>query len=225
VTTYAYWEYLWLLADDDCLSSFSIGYILEIIKDGNPNNIFHEPFFSENIHVSVQKSQNLYKSFLWIDDYIDYLDKSQKKYKDLISYFSFYSAAIVRTDYWRKSLSSIDEVSLNSNYFPHELPLYHDLKDKKIVVPDSTLVIGRLLNESYPWSTVLIRDLKTVMNYIEKQNALETFPARKRVKKICVQGWSRTILLGILLRKLGVDYKKNPLLKKLYFFYKKFVQG
>jgi hypothetical protein len=98
------------------------------------------------------------------------------------------------------------------------------LQDKKIIIPDNVFVVGRILNESYGWSTRLISDLKDCMNSIEYNNHLQWNQKWQKIKKICLRGWKKTIYLWIVLRKLRCNYKTNPFFKKIYYLYKKYLQ-
>ena len=70
----------------------------------------------------------------------------------------------------------------------------------------------------------LVTEFDEVMDYIEKQNDLAGNKKRQEIKKICLVGWSRTIRWGILIKKLGINYKKNKILKAVYYLYKRFIQ-
>jgi hypothetical protein len=80
---------------------------------------------------------------------------------------------IARADYRLSSVPNIDPELILPSSFPHEYPAYFDLRDKIIVVPKAHLAIGRILNESYPGSMMLVKHFQLVMNYIEKQNDLK----------------------------------------------------
>ena len=224
ISNYIQSKYIVFLADDDCLTSFALPNIIEIIKKTNFDILFHRPDFSEKLDKKPIEKSNTFKIFSWAQEYIKFLYENEKKYKNLICYFSFYSAVIAKTEYWLEALANSDEKLLRTNNFPHEILHYYDLKEKTIVIPDNTFVLWRLLNEWYPGSKVLIGDLKEIMNYVEKQNNLKDLQQRKIIKKICIRWWSRTILLWILIKKLHINYKTNGFLKKIYFLYKKFVQ-
>lgn len=223
-TRYATGEYIISLADDDAITDYAISYLTEIVEKTQFDILFHKPVFAESIDIPVTMLPNEFSLFQWINEYLVYLHEHEKQYKHLISFFSFQSAFVVKASYWHDALAHIDRTPYVHNEFPHEFPEYFDLKEKIIVVPHSTLGIGRILNESYPWSTALIEDLHEVMDYIEQQNDLSANTTRKELKKICINGWTRMIYLWIWIRKLGLDYKKNPILKALYYFYKKYIQ-
>lgn len=223
-TKHAVWKYIAVLADDDCYTDYAIPYILEIIEKTNADIIIHKPYFSEDINVSMTLVPNEWNAFEWIRNYIQHLSVYEKQYKSLISFFSFWSTLIARADYRLSSVPNIDPELILPSSFPHEYPAYFDLRDKIIVVPKAHLAIGRILNESYPGSMMLVKHFQLVMNYIEKQNDLKWFGPRHEVKSICLKGRTRTIRLWILIKKLHLDYKQNPFLKKLYFLYKRFVQ-
>lgn len=224
ISKYATWKYLFLVADDDWITDFSLDYLIEILEDSEFDILFHKPFFSENIDVSIVKSPNTFSKFQGINEFLTHLLHHERQYKELISYFSFYSSVVVKSTYRAEAIINIDFENLKSNSFPHEMMNYFNLTDKVIIIPDSTFVVGRLLNESYPSSTILIDHLKQIMQYIEWHNMLSDKPHWNKIKDICVSGRSRTIRMGILLKKLHIDYKNNWLLKKLYFIYKRFFQ-
>lgn len=224
ISDYIHSKYILFLADDDCLTKFSLSNILEIIKKTNFDILFHMPKFSEKLNQQPAENSNTFYEFPWIQEYLNYLHVHEKWYKHLISYFSFYSAVMVKTDYRLEWIKYVDEAILRSNSFPHEFLHYFDLKNKAIVIPNNTFVLWRLLNESYPWSKSLIKEFDEVMNYIEKQNWLKYHQSWISIKKTCVRWRSRTILLWIWIKNLRLNYKKNSLLKKLYFLYKRFFQ-
>jgi hypothetical protein len=63
------------------------------------------------------------------------------------------------------------------------------------------------------------------MDIIEEANGLQKSKKRKILKKTVISWWRKTIMLGRVLRRLHIDYKKNPVFRKLYFFYKKHIQN
>lgn len=224
VTEYAQWEYIFMLADDDSLADFAIENVIEMIEKTKFDILLHKPFFSEHITISLPGVRNTYTVLAGMKEFITELHKRENQYKHLISYFSFYSSKIVKAEYLHDARNNVDKELLAKNNFPHELVNYYNLKDKVIVMPDSTLVIWRILNESYPWAKILIKDFDEVMDYIEKNNDLSESSDWKEIKKICVDGRTRTINLWIAVKKLGINYKQNRFLKAIYFLYKKFVQ-
>lgn len=224
VTEYAQWKYIRLLADDDCLTDFALEYVLDIIKKTDFDLMLAGVQFSENTNIKVNKKHNSFNVFNWIGEYILYLYDHNLSYQNLISFFSFYSIVIVKNSYFKKWLNSKKSFLWNTNNFPHDIIVYHNLKDKKIVIPNNAFVIGRILNESYGWSKKLISDLEDCMNTIEHNNDLQWNQKWKKIKNICIRGWKRTICLWILLKKLKINYKTNKFLKKIYYFYKKYLQ-
>jgi len=116
---------------------------------------------------------------------------------------------VVKSSYRKESYSLVDKEVMMDNEFPQEFPPYFDLKDKIIVLTDSTFVKGRLLNAQYFGSLKLINDFKITMNFIEKQNSLESLPAWKAIKRICITGWTRTMYIGIVISKLHLNYKQT----------------
>lgn len=224
IIKYAKWDYILYVADDDTITDFALEYILELINKTNFDVLIHKPIFSENLNIPMNKKENTFDEYNWINEFIINLWKKEKEYKYLISYFSFYSSVVAKREYLLNALQNTDNKILMRNSFPHEFLTYYNLQNSKIITPHNTFVIWRLLNESYPGTTTLIKNIHEVFNYIEKRNNLINNPQRKIIKKICVSGWTRTIYLWILLKKLHIDYKKNRVLKKVYFLYKKYVQ-
>ncbi len=225
IGNYVHGSYMLLLADDDRLVTGALKYLINILSKKEIDIFFHKPYFSEQVNVlpevEINPSANLYSG---IASYISDLHHRTREYKDLISLFSFYSSIIVRTTYRQYALEKSNTAVLKENSFPHEIVAFYDLKDKKIAYSEQHLVVGRLLNESYPSSTKLITHLTEVMNYIEQQNSLSHLSERQDIKRTCIQWRSRTIRLGIVLKTLWIDYKNNALLKKLYYIYKTYLQ-
>jgi len=223
VTEYANWEYLWLLADDDCITDFALKYVLEIIKKERFDVMFCNAISSENMNIVIKNGENTYHVFGWISRYLNYLKNNYKWYKNLISFFSFYSILIIKTKYFRTWVLNFQS-TINWNDFPHDIVTYHNLVNKKIIIPDNTFVIGRLLNEWYVWSVRLIKTFNQCMNFIESQNKLDGSSDWNYMKKICKFWWTKNIILWLIIWKLHINYKTNKFFKKIYYFYKKWVQ-
>jgi len=223
VTEYANWEYLWLLTDDDQITDFALKYVLEIIEKEKFDIMLCNAISSENMDVQVPCNENEYNLFNWIHNFLSYLGNQNLWYKDLISYFSFYSILIVKTQYFREWLAQYSSI-IEWNDFPQDMIVYHDLKDKKIIVPSNTFVIWRLLNESYVWSTKLIKSFSNCMNFIEERNDLNENKNWLKIKNICKRWWRKNIILWLIIWKLHIDYKHNNFLKRIYWFYKKYIQ-
>lgn len=224
VTTYAEWKYLWLLSDDDCITNFSLEYLLEIIHKTDFDILFNRTKSTENISINIQKKDNSFSLYNWIEEYLDYLLHNFHWYKNLISFFSFYSSIIVKRSYFYEWLKSITEETIYSVDFPHEVIIYNNLIYKKILIPDNIFVLARILNESYGGSIQLVSDFKKLMNYIEKKNHLKWYLVWKKIKNICIKWWTKTMFLWILLKRLNLNYKTSPFLKKVYYLYKRYLQ-
>ena len=223
VAEYPSWEYLWLLADDDCITDFAIEYVLDIIKAENFDVMFCNSLSSEDMDVKVEIKKNEYEVFDWIADYLYYLRNNYKWYKNLISFFSFYSILIAKTEYFREWVLKF-QADIDWNDFPHDIVLYHDLLEKKIIIPDNIFVIWRLLNEWYVWSVRLIKTFNQCMNFIESQNKLDGNLDWNYLKKICKSWWTKNLILWLIISKLHINYKTNKFFKKIYYFYKKWIQ-
>lgn len=224
VNARATWKYLVSLSDDDYLTNFSLSYLVEIIEKTAFDFLLHKPVFTPDIDLIVPRVPNTYAVYHGAKAYIEGLYTREKAYKDLISYFSFNSVMVVKSSYRNESYVCLDKEVVLKNEFPQEFPPYYDLRDKVIVLTDSTFVKGRIINASYYGSHKLITDLKITMDYIEKQNDLAWLVSRKAIKKTCINGWTRTMYLWIILSKLKLDYKKKWFTRWLYFFYKKYLQ-
>lgn len=223
VTEHANWKYLWLLSDDDCITEFSLEYVLKIIEKESFDVMFCSVLSSENMDVKIEPKENKYEICDWINDFLSYIKDNYKWYKNLISFFSFYSILIVKAEYFRLWVSYLKE-QINRNDFPHDMVVYHNLLNKKIIVPKNIFVIWRLLNESYVWSTKLIKSFNDCMNFIEQRNNLQKNSHRKYIKRICKNWRTKNILLWLIIGKLHINYKTNKFLKKIYYFYKKWIQ-
>ena len=223
VTEYAKWEYLWLLADDDCVTDFALKYVLEIIEKENFGVMFCNTISSEKMDIQVPCNKNEYHILNWINSFLSYLNDKNMWYKDLISYFSFYSILVIKTQYFRKWLKQYSSM-IEGNDFPQDMIAYHDLKNKKIIVPNNIMVVWRLLNESYIWSTKLIKSFNECMNFIEERNDLSKNKDWLRLKSICKRWWGKNIILWLIMWKLHIDYKHNRFLKRIYWLYKKYIQ-
>lgn len=213
-----------MLSDDDCLTPFSLSYIIEIIQKTQFDFLLSRPLFTPDIHIDVIKTEMKYHVYNGITEFVNRLHAQRHEYQYLVSYFSFNSIMVAKSSYWNSSYQSIDKDIMLNNEFPQDFPPYYDLKDKKIVFVENTLTKGRVLNASYGWTTKLVKDFKIMMDYIEKQNDLGWLQSWKAIKKRCVSGWSRTIYLWILMKKLRLDYKKPWFIRWLYVLYKKHLQ-
>lgn len=220
----SHWEYILLIADDDVLTAHALEYIVWKIRSNEFDFMLHQPVFSEHINIHITQQSDYYKVYQGFNELLSYIAHSWKTYQQLVSYFSFYSSVVVRASYLLDALENTNQDALRTNYFPHEFINYYNLQDKNILFTEHTLVIWRLLNESYPSSTILIKYLTDVFSFIEQQNNLSNNKDWLIIKQICLRWWKRTIYLGLFLKKLGIDYRNNTLLKKAYFFYKKYLQ-
>ena len=225
VTTFAKWEYLWLMADDDCMTDFALEYTVEIIEKTNTDLLLCNAVFWPDMTIPVVKKKNTFKELNGIDSFINYLFLNKNTYQDLVVYFQFYSILVVKHKYFKESLSLYDRKFIYDNIFPQDIVVYSHIKDKKIIIPDNVFVRGRTLNESYKASKKFITDFKVAMNIIEKKNNLWWSKQRKKLKKTVISWWRNTIILWKILRFLHIDYKKNKFFKRLYFFYKKHIQN
>ncbi len=223
VTEYANWKYLRLLTDDDCITKFSLKYVLDIIEKENFDVMFCNSISSEDMNIEIELKENKYQVCAWINVFLSYMNDNYKWYKNLISFFSFYSILIVRSEYFREWLWSIKQ-QIIWNDFPQDMVVYHNLINKKIVIPDNIFVMWRLLNESYVWSTKLIKSFNNLLNFIEVNNELEKNSDWKYIKKVCKSWWTKNIILGLIIGKLHLNYKTNKFLKRIYYFYKKWIQ-
>ncbi len=222
--TYATWKYLIMLSDDDYFTDFSLTYLAEIVEKTWFDFLIHKPFYTPDVHVEVPKPENIYTVYQWVHEYITGLYAQQKTYNSLIWYFSFNSIMVVKASYWNESYNRVDKAVMFANEFPQEFPPYFNLKYKIIVLADGPFVKGRLLNAQYKWTRKLIDDFKITMNFIEKQNDLAWLPVWKIVKRTCITGWSRTMYIGMFIRKLNLDYKMKWFMRWFYFVFKKYLQ-
>jgi hypothetical protein len=63
------------------------------------------------------------------------------------------------------------------------------------------------------------------MDIIEEKNNLKDNKKWKVLKKRVISWRSKTLRLWMILRFFRIDYKNNKFFKKLYFFYKKYIQN
>lgn len=225
VTTFAHWEYLWLMADDDCMTDFSLKYTIEIIEKTHCDLLICNGIFGPDMNVPIEKKPNTFKTMSGMPDLVEYLYAHRSTYQDLVVYFQFYSILVVKNSYFKESLAKYDRDFIYGNIFPQDIVIYSHIKDKKIIIPDNVFIRGRTLNESYKASMKFITDFKLAMDMIEEANSLQWSKKWKSLKRTVVSWWKRTILLGKVLRFLHIDYKKNAFFRKLYFFYKKHIQN
>ena len=225
VTTFAHWEYLWLMADDDCMTNFALKYTLDIIEKTHFDLLIANAYIWPNMKAHIDNKPNTFKTIHGMNNLVDYLYDYRSTYQDLVVYFQFYSILVVRNSYFKESLSKYDRDFIYGNIFPQDIIIYSHIQKKKIIIPDNIFVLGRTLNESYKASFKFITDFKLAMNMIEEANKLQWSKKWKALKRTVVSWWKKTILLWKVLRWLHIDYKKNPFFRKLYFFYKKHIQN
>ena len=225
VTTFANWEYLWLMADDDCMTDFALSYVLEIIEKNHFDLLICNGMFGPDMNVPVQKNPNTFKTIRGMHDLVEYLYAYRNTYQDLVVYFQFYSILVVKHSFFKASLATYDRDFIYGNIFPQDIVIYSHIKDKKIIIPDNIFIRGRTLNESYKASMKFITDFKLAMDMIEEANGLQWSKKWQKLKKTVVSWRKRTILLWKILRFLRIDYKRNAFFRKLYFFYKKHIQN
>ncbi len=226
VTSYATWEYLRLLTDDDCITNFSLRYVLEIIEKTTFDLMVCGFHFDSNMQVHIPKKENTFRTLHWMDEFVDYLYDGRKTYEELMVHFSFYSVLVVKHSYYKESLALYDLDFIYTTIFPQDIIIYTQLqKEKTIVIPDNIFTLWRTLNESYKTSMKFVTDFKETMDTIEAANWLEWSKKWKSIKRKVVSWWKKTILLWFLLRRLHIDYKKNFIFKKMYVFYKKYIQN
>lgn len=225
VTTFAHWEYLWLMADDDCMTDFALKYTIDIIEKTHCDLLICNGIFGPDMNVPIEKKPNTFKTYHGMYDLVNYLYGHRSTYQDLVVYFQFYSILVVKHSYFKESLAKYDRDFIYANIFPQDIVIYSHIKDKKIIVPDNIFIRGRTLNESYKASMKFITDFKLAMDMIEESNNLKWSKKWQKLKKTVVSWRRRTILLWKVLRFLHIDYKKNRFFRKLYFFYKKYIQN
>ncbi len=224
-TNYATWKYLRLLCDDDCLTSFSFKDTVEIINKTNFDLLVANPKLSPEINDDIKKWKNTYKEFIGIEPLIDYMYDFKNKYQDLVLYFQAYSILVVKSEYWKESLSQFDSNFIYDNIFPQDIIVYSHIQNKKIIIPDQKFVLWRTMNESYKTNKKFITDFEVEMDIIEEKNELQNNEKWKILKKRVISWWSKTLRLWMILRFFHIDYKNNKFFKKLYFFYKKYIQN
>jgi hypothetical protein len=81
------------------------------------------------------------------------------------------------------------------------------------------------MNESYKATNKYVTDFKVEMDIIEEKNWLRNNKKWKILKRRVVSWRTKTIYLWMILRFFHIDYKNNKFFKKLYFFYKKYIQN
>lgn len=224
-TNFATWEYLWLLCDDDCLTSFSLRHTIEIIKKTNFDLLLANGSFSPSVEDNIKEGNNTYTEYTWIEPLIDYMYDKRNTYQDLVVYFQFYSTIVVKNSYRKESLSHFDKDFIYDNIFPQDIIIYSYLKGKKIIIPDEIFVLWRTMNESYRANKKYITDFEIEMDIIEEKNQLQNNKKWNVLKKRVVSWRSKTLRLWMVLRFFHIDYKNNRFFKKLYFFYKKHIQN
>ncbi len=225
VTTYAHWEYLWLMADDDCMTNFALKYTLDILEKTNCDLMICNGVFWPDMKVHIDKKENVFRTLHWMPDLVDYLYDHRRTYQDLVVFFQFYSILVVRNSYFKQSLAMYDRDFIYDNIFPQDIIIYSNIENRKIIIPDNIFVLWRTLNESYKASMKFVTDFEKAMDMIGEANALQWSKKWRSLQKLVCSWWRRTIVLGRMLRRLHIDYKKNTLFRKLYFFYKKHIQN
>ncbi|MDR3168780.1 MAG: hypothetical protein LBU27_03325 [Candidatus Peribacteria bacterium] len=103
-------------------------------------------------------------------DLVDYLYQHKSSYQDLVVFFQFYSILVVKHSYFKESFSQFDEDFIYDNIFPQDIIVYSHIKDKVVVLPDTTFVFGRTMNESYKGNKKFITDFEKCMGIIEDKN-------------------------------------------------------
>lgn len=224
-TNYAKGKYLWLLCDDDCLTSFSLKDTIEIIKKTNFDLMIANANFSTDVRDTIKKWENTYNEYTWIEPLIDYMYNERNSYQDLVVYFQAYSILIVKSEYRKESLQKFDADFIYDNIFPQDIIVYSHLNWKKVIIPHQKFVLWRIMNESYKATNKFVTDFKVEMDIIEEKNWLMNNKKWKKLKKRVLSWWAKTIYLWMFLRILHIDYKNNKLFRKLYFFYKKHIQN
>ncbi len=224
-TSFATWKYLWLLCDDDCLTSFSLRHTIEIIEKTNFDLLLANWHFSPSVEDTIKEWKNTYKEYMGIEPIIEYMYDKRNTYQDLVVYFQFYSIIVVKNSYRKESLSHFDKDFIYDNIFPQDIVIYSHLKNKKVIIPDGIFVLWRTMNESYKANKKFITDFKVAMDIIEEKNNLKNNKKWKVLKKRVISWRSKTLRLWMILRFFHIDYKNNKFFKKLYFFYKKYIQN
>jgi glycosyltransferase involved in cell wall biosynthesis len=108
-TSFATWKYLWLLCDDDCLTSFSLKHTIEIIEKTNFDLLLANWHFSPSVEDIIKEWKNTYKEYVGIEPIIEYMYDKRNTYQDLVVYFQFYSIIVVKNSYRKESLSHFDK--------------------------------------------------------------------------------------------------------------------
>ena len=224
-TNYANWKYLRLLCDDDCLTSFALKDSIEIINKTKFDLMVANAHFSPNVEDVVKKWKNSYDEYIWIEPLINYMYNERNKYQDLVVYFQAYSILIVKSEYWKESLLQYKSDFIYDNIFPQDIIVYSHLRDKKIVIPHQKFVLWRTMNESYKATNKFVSDFKVELDIIEEKNQLGQNKKWKILRRRVLSWWEKTIYLWMVLRFFHIDYKNNKIFKKLYFFYKKYIQN
>lgn len=219
VTDYARGKYMWLLADDDCATGFSLASIIEIIEKNEFDLMLCRAQFFEKLPVTVAQKANGFESFDGMKAFAEYLYQKDVPYANLNSYFSFYSIIIVRRELFQTSAPKLSH-EFERTYFPHSY-IIHSNPGLRIILPDNIFVLWRTMNEGYSCSVQLIRDFEEIFDLIEKTNGLKNDKNWRSIKSKCIKAWRINMYLGMLLKKLWVDYKNNPLFNKMYLLYKK----
>ncbi|MEI7919913.1 MAG: glycosyltransferase family 2 protein [bacterium] len=173
VTTFANGEYLWLMADDDCMTDFALKYTIEIIEKTHFDLLICNGLFVPDMNVPIDKKPNTFKTMYGMKDLVNYLYDHRSTYQDLVVYFQFYSILVVKHSYFKESLAKYDRDFIYGNIFPQDIVIYSHIKDKKIIIPDNIFIRGRTLNESYKASMKFITDFKLAMDMIEEANGLQ----------------------------------------------------
>lgn len=219
VTDYAIWKYIWLLTDDDCITDFALKYVLEIIDNNDFDIIFSRIIQFEKLPVTLEKTENTIKKFSNLEDFIDYIYLNKLSYAQVISFFSYYSLNIIKNSYFQDSKKNIWKLFEDTN-FPHTLIIYSN-NLSNIIFPDNSLVLWRIMNESYAWNLKLVRDLEDVFLLIENKYNLWKSIQWNSIKSKCLNSWKINIYLWIVLKKLNIDHRNSKILQKVYYFYRK----
>jgi hypothetical protein len=138
------------------------------------------------MNVHIDKKENTFRTLHGMHEFVEYVYDYRRTYQDLVVYFQFYSILVVKSSYFKKSLSMYDKDFIYDNIFPQDIIVYSNIKDRKIIIPDNIFVLGRTLNESYKASRKFVTDFVKAMDIIEEANGLQKSKKRKILKKTVI---------------------------------------
>lgn len=212
-------EYTWLVWSDDIMTKYALQETLSVIKNQKPWIIFSDriDFLQEEELEGLPLKTGTEDVILHgVTDFIDYLWNSPRKiWNANTHFFTFMSVFCFRQNLYTKNKAAfVNEYvkkqgyHLERNYFNYVLVLFSNIREEKIVIIKSTiLILARLANTSWSFNGMeIFKDLSMTVRLFRKNYAVH-FRCNLFLNYLLFI-WLLPCLWGIV--------KKNPLLKHFH---------